>query len=375
MIKLLKNMDYSIPILIIVLVIYGLIVISSATSLEGSSLLNNPFLIRQVAAAFIGVFLVIFTLLFNYKILRDYSGIIYVFNILLLLSVLLIGETIKGGQRWIMLGPVSFQPSELSKVLIIITLAHLLADDKFDFKTFKGWIIPSIHLSIPFLLILRQNDLGTALVLISIFVGMIYVAGASGKFLLGSGCVVAGGSFAWLYAHIHLGIPIPLQGFRLNRLLVLIDPQIDPLGSGYNVIQSMIAIGSGGFWGRGLFRGTQNRLRFLPERHTDFIFSVLGEELGFVGAIILLALYFILIWKAIIVANESQDDFGRLLVAGVVSMLAFHIFENIGMTIGIMPVTGLPLPFISYGGSSLITNLLAVGLIINVNIRRKKLLF
>jgi rod shape determining protein RodA len=186
---------------------------------------------------------------------------------------------------------------------------------------------------------------------------------------------VIGRAVTWVWTHVYFGGGIPPKDYQLNRLLVLVDPSRDPLGAGYNVQQSKIAIGSGGLFGKGLFTGSQNQLNFLPEKHTDFIFSVLGEELGFIGALIILLLYFILLWRALIVAKDAKDKFGEYLVVGVISMLTFHIFQNVGMVVGLMPVTGIPLPFLSYGGSSLITNLLAVGLIMNVNMRNKKLMF
>jgi rod shape determining protein RodA len=166
-----------------------------------------------------------------------------------------------------------------------------------------------------------------------------------------------------------------LKDYQKKRLLVFIDPNIDPTGAGYHVIQSMIAIGSGRLWGKGLFGGTQNRLGFLPEQHTDFIFSVIGEELGFLRAVGILILYFIIIYRGIRVAAKARDDFGTLLATGVVTMLAFHLLVNVGMTTGIMPVTGIPLPFMSYGGSSYLTNMIAVGLLLNVHMRRHKILF
>jgi rod shape determining protein RodA len=225
------------------------------------------------------------------------------------------------------------------------------------------------------ILVLAQNDLGTVLVLLAIFGGTFYIAGANIKYylgLVGIAVILIGGM---LVAHFYFGVQIPLKEYQLMRLIIFWNPNLDPLGYGYNIIQSKIAIGSGGLLGKGLFSGTQSQLGFLPEKHTDFIFSVLGEELGFIGVAIILICYFVLLWRSIKVALEAKDDFGQLLVVGIIAMFSFHIFENVGMVIGIMPITGIPLPFISYGGSSLLTNLLAISLIINVNVRKKKLLF
>ncbi len=373
--RLLRNMDYLIPIITIILIVLGLIIVESATHTDVDSLFKSIFFKKQILATLIGIVIIGINLLFDYRVLRDYAPFIYMGCISVLLIVLFFGQTIKGGQGWLNLGPVNFQPAELTKLALIIVLADLLAKNKYNIQYCIGLIIPLLYLLIPFGLIILQNDLGTALVLIAIFIGMIYVAGANPRFLLGTGLLIVLITVGWIAAHIYLEVPIPLKSYQLNRLLVLINPQLDPLNSGYNVMQSKIAIGSGGLWGKGLFAGTQNRLNFLPERHTDFIFSVLGEELGFVGAVTILLAYFIFIWRGIWIAKEAKDDFGRLLVIGILSMFTFHILENIGMTVGIMPVTGIPLPFLSYGGSSLLTNLIAVGLIINVNIRRKKIRF
>ena len=349
--------------------------ILSATKSGDASLLANSFLKKQMIAALIGILAIIVSLLFNYEILRDYAEIIYIANLLLLGIVLVIGQTVKGGQSWISLGRFNFQPAEITKLIVIIMLAHVLAKDKYNVQNFFGMVIPGLYVFIPFSLILLQNDLGSSLVLLAIFIGMIYVAGANAKFLFGSIFGVLVSAVSWVAAHIYLGVYIPLKEYQLNRLLVLVNPSRDPLGSGYNVRQSKIAIGSGGLFGKGLFTGSQNQLNFLPEKHTDFIFSVLGEELGFIGAIIILLLYFLLLWRALIVAREAKDKFGEYVVIGIISMLGFHIFQNVGMAVGLMPVTGIPLPFLSYGGSSLITNLLGIGLILNINIRKKKLMF
>ena len=372
--KLLKNLDYSIPIFTLLLVISGMFLILSATKSGDASLLANSFLKKQMIAALIGILAIIVSLLFNYEILRDYAEIIYIANLLLLGIVLVIGQTVKGGQSWISLGRFNFQPAEITKLIVIIMLAHVLAKDKYNVQNFFGMVIPGLYVFIPFSLILLQNDLGSSLVLLAIFIGMIYVAGANAKFLFGSIFGVLVSAVSWVAAHIYLGVYIPLKEYQLNRLLVLVNPSRDPLGSGYNVRQSKIAIGSGGLFGKGLFTGSQNQLNFLPEKHTDFIFSVLGEELGFIGAIIILLLYFLLLWRALIVAREAKDKFGEYVVIGIISMLGFHIFQNVGMAVGLMPVTGIPLPFLSYGGSSLITNLLGIGLILNINIRMKKLM-
>ena len=373
--KLLKNIDPLIPIITLILVAIGFLIITSATYDVSNSPWTNPFLIRQFIAFILGTTALIVSLFFDYRSLKNYSEIIYVCNILILLSVLMFGETAQGGQRWLVLGPIVFQPSELAKLAVIITLADLLATDKYNLDNIFGLLVPCLHILLPVALIFLQNDLGTSLVVIAIFLGIIYAAGANSKIFFGSIGGILATVITWITLHVNFDIPIPLQTYQLNRLLVLVNPALDPLGSGYNVIQSKIAIGGGGLFGQGLFSGTQNKLNFLPEMHTDFIFSVLGEEFGFIGVAVVLILYFVLLWQAMKVVAEAKDSFGVLIVIGIITMFAFHIFENVGMTLGIMPVTGITLPFLSYGGSSLITNMLAVGLILNVSMRKKKILF
>ena len=373
--NLVKNINPIIPIITVILVFIGFVVITSATYDVSNSPWTNPFLIRQIIAFILGTIALVVILFFDYRSLQNYSEIIYISNILLLISVLLFGDTAQGGQRWLTLGPIVFQPSEIAKLAVIITLADLLSSKKYNLDSFFGLLIPSLYVLLPTALIFMQNDLGTSLVVVAIFLGMIYTAGANSKIFFGSIGAVLATAVSWITLHVKFGVSIPLQTYQLNRILVLVNPDLDPLGFGYNVNQSKIAIGSGGLFGQGLFSGTQSNLNFLPEKHTDFIFSVLAEEFGFVGSAVVLLLYFILIWQAIKIMAEAKESFGSLLVVGIVSMFAFHIFENIGMTLGIMPVTGITLPFLSYGGSSLITNLLAVGLILNVGLRKKKILF
>ncbi|SJZ92961.1 rod shape-determining protein RodA [Selenihalanaerobacter shriftii] len=371
--KLLQDLDYLIPLITLILIAIGILIIDSATHIDGS--VGNRFIMKQLIAAILGVILVIVSLIFDYRALRNYSNLIYMLTILMLVGVLFLGKEVAGSKSWIQLGSLSFQPSELAKLGMIIALANFLADRRQKLKELKHFIFSCLYIVPIIILVLLQNDLGTTLVLLAIFAGIFYIAGANLKYyfsIAGTVCALIGGM---LIAHFQFGVPIPLKEYQLMRLIIFWNPNLDPLGYGYNIIQSKIAIGSGGLLGKGLFDGTQSQLGFLPEKHTDFIFSVLGEEFGFIGVAVVLICYFILIWRAIKVALEAKDDFGQLLVVGILSMFIFHIFENVGMVVGIMPITGIPLPFISYGGSSLLTNILAIGLIINVNIRKKKLIF
>ncbi len=231
---------------------------------------------------------------------------------------------------------------------------------------FRQYLPVFAYVLLPFLLVMKQPDLGTSLTFIVILLGMIFVSGFKYKwfFRLGAAFIALMPLF-WML----------LQNYKKNRIRVFLNPEMDPFGSGYHVIQSKIAIGSGGLWGKGWLAGTQSQLNFLPENHTDFIFAVAGEEFGFAGTLFLIVLYLIIIWRGITIALNADDDFGTLLAVGITSMFMFHIVVNIGMTSGIMPVTGVPLPFLSYGVSSLVTNTALVALLLNIKVRDQKLQF
>lgn len=371
--KLFRNLDYIFILALMGILGFSLLILSSANlTIAGDPLF---FVKRQALWVAIGTIALIFVLTIDYNHLKKHAKSMYIVNLLLLVSVLFIGSTSKGATRWIALGPFDFQPSELAKIVIIITFAKFLADRQGKLNTLPQLIPCFLFVGVPMLFILAQPDLGTSLVFIAITIGMMFIAGANPKLLtglIGGGVLIAVGS---LVAHFQFGLPLPLKEYQIMRLIIFIDPYIDELGSGYHMIQSLVAIGSGGLLGKGLYQGSQIQLRFLPEHHTDFIFSVIGEELGFVGGALLLVLFYVLIYRAIKIALNAKDLYGTLLVVGVVSMLTFQILVNVGMTIAITPITGLPLPFVSYGGSSMLTNLIAMGIILNVNIRRQKILF
>lgn len=250
---------------------------------------------------------------------------------------------------------------------MIICLARLLSNRKQEYKTWRSLLPVAGLMTLPTFLIFIQPDLGTSLVFCAITLGMLYICGLSIKLVKQAliGLLVIS-PIVWFFV---------LHEYQKMRLLVLFNPNVDPYGSGYHVIQSKISIGSGGFIGQGLFSGTQSQLDFLPENHTDFIFSVIGEELGFVGSIFVIFLYFLLLYRTLVIAKSSEDIFGSLLACGIFSMWLFQVFINVGMTLGIMPVTGIPLPFMSYGGSALLMNLFCVGILMNVYLRRKKMMF
>lgn len=359
--RLLKNLDYVIIAVVVFLTTISFFVIASASP-------ENPyyFVKRQVVWVFLGLVLFVLTLSIDYHDLAHYTKHLYYFNLVLLTAVFIFGREAKGAQRWLRMGSFELQPSELAKLIIIITLADLLSKRASFMNSVRDLLPVFVHVGIPMILILKQPDLGTSLVFIGLLLGMLFVAGIKWQYLAGL-CGV-GGALAPLLFYF-------LEPYQRKRILVVFNPYIDPTGDGYHVIQSMIAIGSGRAWGKGLFGGTQNRLGFLPEQHTDFIFSVIGEELGFIRAAGILLLYFILVYRGIQIAMKARDDFGTLLATGVVIMFTFHILVNVGMTLGIMPVTGIPLPFMSYGGSSYLTNMMALGLLLNVCMRRQKILF
>ena len=284
----------------------------------------------------------------------------------MLLAVMFFGHAALGAQRWIQIGPISIQPSEFSKLIMIICMAAVLESRVGNLRGLRDLLPVAFYIGLPFILVLKQPDLGTSLVFMAIFFGMIIVCGIRWKVLFG--IILTG------IAALPLLWPF-LKDYQKMRIMVFIDPNVDPLGSGYHIIQSKIAIGSGMLFGKGIFQGTQSQLNFLPENHTDFIFAVVGEEFGFIGAVILLFLYLVVLLRGIYIAREAADMFGRLLAVGISSMLAFHVLVNVGMTTGIMPVTGIPLPLMSYGVSALTTDIFAIAILLNINMRKQKLDF
>ncbi|MDN5347275.1 MAG: rod shape determining protein RodA [Clostridia bacterium] len=374
--RLWRNLDYPFIGSIIAILALSLVVLNSAAA--GISADPDYYVKRQFLWIILGFGAMLAAIKVDYQVLRRYHLPIYLFNLALLVAVLLVGNEAKGAQRWIALGSFIFQPSEFAKISVIITLSRLLEARQGRLNNLKDLVMPFLHIALPMLLILVQPDLGTALVLMAILLGMLYLAGANTALL--AKLIITGGvlvSFA-LFAHFHYGLPLPLKEYQLQRLVVFLNPYNDGeggLGAGYHIIQSQIAIGSGGIWGKGLHQGSQVHLNFLPEHHTDFIFSVVGEELGFIRTLGVLGLYFILLYRTLHIAGRAKDMFGALLAGGVASLFAFHLLVNIGMTIGIMPVTGIPLPLFSYGGSAMLSNLLSLGLVLNVNLRRQKIPF
>ena len=364
--RYLRRTDYILIAATAAIIIMSLVIIGSATHINTPSEERYWFVQRQGIFALVNVAMAAFLMNFDYKVLQGYGNKLYVFNLVLLVAVMLVGQSALGAQRWITIGPISIQPSEFSKLIMIISIATMLDDKIGHLNTIRDLVPVAAYVGVPFLLVLKQPDLGTSLVFMAIFFGMVYIAGINKKLLLG---IFAAGIAAFpLFWHF-------LKDYQKMRLTVFMNPNVDPLGSGYHIIQSKIAIGSGMLFGKGLFQGTQSQLNFLPENHTDFIFSVIGEELGFLGCIFLLFLYFILIYRGIMIAKECKDTFGMMLATGVVSMWAFQILVNVGMTCGIMPVTGIPLPFMSYGVSALTTNMMGMGILLSIYMRQQTMIF
>lgn len=373
----LKVIDKPFIVAVAVLIGFGLLILASA----GTSLSSGPWFYVKKQALFVtlGIAAILWLVRYDYSNFNRFGHYFYGLSILLLLAVLAFGTEQRGTQGWIAIGSLPpVQPAEFTKILLIIAYADFLSQRRERLQTFKEVALAAGYMAVPFLLILAQKDLGTALVYIAITLGMLFVAGANPRVL---GVLVAAGALFLslvLYLHFAFGMWIPLKNYQIDRLTVFLDPYADGNGgrdAGYNIIQAMIAVGSGGLFGKGLFNGKQIQLNFLPEHHTDFIFSVIGEELGFVGCVGLIALYGIIIWRCLVISSRARDSFGSLMIVGIVSMWLFHIWENIGMNIGLMPVTGIPLPFISYGGSSTLTNVVSIGIIIAINLREKRIVF
>lgn len=366
--RVLKELDWILIGAVIMLMLCGLGLIDSATYSYAVSSGGKAWHVqRQSMFMVLGSIMVAVSLCFDYRALKKYEWWFYGFNLLMLIAVMAVGKTALGAQRWISIGGMTVQPSEFSKVLLIICLAAFIDRRREFLDEFKDYVPIFFYILVPWGFVMKQPDLGTSLTFIAILIGMVFVCGFKYKW-----------QFRMLVAFAALAMPIykfMLKDYQRDRLRVFANPELDPFGRGYHVIQSKIAIGSGGLLGKGWLAGTQSQLNFLPENHTDFIFAVAGEEFGFIGTAVIILLYAVIIWRGIVIAIGAEDSFGSLLAIGVVSMFMFHIMVNIGMTAGIMPVTGVPLPFLSYGVSSLTTNLMLIAILLNVKIREAKLKF
>lgn len=335
-----------------ILLIVGLFFVHSATFRQ-----EEGFLTRQLAWLLIGVFCLVLTLQLGYRFFLGISYLLYLIFIVSLVGVALWGEVRLGAQRWISLGPFSLQPSEFAKLGMVLALANFLGSRNPWEGEWRILGVTALIVGPPFVLIMKQPDLGTALIFIPLAAALLLIWGIRYRYLIGTfltGVLVS--PLLWFL----------LKNYQKKRILVFLNPDLDPLGAGYTAIQSRIAVGSGGLFGKGWLHGTQSQLNFIPERHTDFIFSVIGEELGFLGSLFLLFLYGTLFYHMFEVIQRTTDMKGRLVATGVLSILVFQVLINIGMTFGLFPITGITLPFLSYGGSSLLANLIGVGLLVSV---------
>lgn len=361
------SLNYPLALTSVALSIFGLVVIKSATlhSFGGSA-----DAARQGAYLVAGLFSMIVFTFIDYHWWQRWAWPIYILNLLMLGAVAVAGHAALGAQRWIGIGPIVFQPSEPAKLLTVLSVAAILANPKRSYRRLRDLIPPIVAVIPPTLLVLKQPDLGTALVFILILSAMLFFALPSlWHFVAYTAGLVAVGALAFATPLLRL------RGYQRARLLAFLHPENDPQGAGWSLTQSKIAIGSGQLAGKGLYRGTQTQLGFVPEHATDFVFTVVGEELGFIGAALLLALFAAFLVCAMFVVAAARDRYGLLVAVGIVAMFTFHVLINVGMTLGIMPITGIPLPFISYGGSSLITCFMAVGVLLNIHLQRYKMSF
>lgn len=358
---MLMEFDWFLFILTIALTIFGIVIIYSATRTIGS----NSNVIIQSCAAVLGCSMMLFMCFFDYEQLKNLIKPIYIFTVAILILVLLIGigDTEWGAKSWIRFGPIGIQPAEIAKVCFVITFSYHLSKVHDDIN--KPLVILGLllHIGVLLGLIMLQPDVGSSMVFIFMFICMMFVAKLSYKYILPIGALGIA-SLPFIYKYV-------LDDFQQARIKVFFNPEFDASGKGFNVIQSKIAVGSGQMWGEGYLQGTQNQMGLLPGKTTDFIFSVVSEELGFIGAMIIVIALFLLIYKCFKTAQRADNAFGRYICVGVGAMILFHVFENVGMCIGLMPVTGIPLPFISYGGSSVITYMFAIGLVMSVEYHNK----
>ncbi|PWV57541.1 rod shape-determining protein RodA [Nocardiopsis sp. L17-MgMaSL7] len=331
----------------------------------GDPLESLDHLVRHLVHLAVAVVVCLILAAVDYRTVRAYAPIAYGFSVVTLVLVLTpLGAVINGSRGWIVIGGFQFQPSELAKVGLILVLATLLGEPR-DGETrpmTRDVLFCLLVMAIPLGLVMLQPDLGTSLVLCAIFLGMLTLSGAPVVWVAGMlSCGALAALAVWWFDL--------LEPYQLDRIATLMDPAADPQGAGYNSAQALIAVGSGGFDGTGLFQGEQTHGRFVPEQHTDFIFTVAGEELGFVGSGAIIVLFAVVIWRILRIAQGCDQPYPRLLCVGVASWFGFQAFINIGMGLGILPVTGLPLPFVSYGGTAILANMLALGLVLGVNSR------
>jgi len=346
----------------------GTLLVWSATSSNDVLTQGQPtaYLHKHLVNILIGLVLAAAVMATDHRWVRIVTPLVYVASVIGLVLVLVMGTTINGSRSWLMLGGLSVQPAEFAKLAVVIGMAMIIAERTENSRRRRVGMVDvalmGVIAGIPAVLIILQPDLGTMLVLFATVFGVLAVAGVPRRWLFS---LFAAGLSVAIVA-VSLGL---LKQYQINRFMAFTDPGLDPRGAGYNTTQARIAIGNGGLFGQGLFDGSQTRSRFVPEQHTDFIFTVAGEELGLIGAGVLILLFAVLLWRALHISMNADDMFGRVAAAGIACWFAFQTFQNIGMCLGIMPVTGVPLPLVSYGGSSMFTSMMAVGLLQNIAMR------
>lgn len=361
-----RNIDPVLGIVTLALAALGLVFIYSATGrpLEEAGFTPTLYLNRQLFSVGIGIVVMTLVATLNYRLLLAWAPVVYGASILLLLAVILIGATISGSTRWIIIGSFQFQPSELAKPALILVLAALFHERRESGLGLRALLEAAALASVPMALVIIQPDLGTAMVFVAITFSVLLLARVRVRYMV---ALVALGTIAIVGA-LQLQL---IQDYQLQRLTSFLNPEAaDVQGELYNLNQAQIAIGSGQLLGKGLFEGRQTQMAYVPESHTDFVFTVPAEELGFFGASLVLVLYGILLYRGWRIAASSRDTFGLLIAGGVVAVIAFQVFINIGMSLGLMPITGLPLPLLSYGGTSVIATFALIGILQNIYMRR-----
>lgn len=358
--RLLIHFDWTLLGIVLLIASIGILNLYSATS--GVEATGTPLYLKQIFWLLIGLAVMVFVAFIEYRFYSDLAYVVYMMALFFLLAVLAYGLITSGAQRWVRIGSLSFQPSEFVKLSLILALAKFFhRPPHLEGYSWRHLPFPFLLLSVPTVLILKQPDLGTAIILLFVFFSILIFVKVRWSTLL-TILLAGGGAVPLLWGF--------LKDYQKRRIITFFNPDLDPLGAGYHIIQSKIAVGSGGIIGKGFMKGTQSKLGFLPEQQTDFIFSALGEEWGLIGSLIVVGLYLALILWGLRIAVQSKDRFGAIVSFGVVAMLFWHIFVNIGMALGIMPVVGIPLPLLSYGGSFFISTLFGIGLLLNVSMRR-----
>jgi rod shape determining protein RodA len=399
MLELLKRIDFVLICAMLGLLIMGLLALYSSSYTGQESTTQTNHFLKQLGWIVIGMISVIIVYFIPHRWIYSSAYIFYGISLFFLFLIFFIGKVGLGAERWLQMGPFSFQPSELAKVASVLAVARYISNEETDLNNPKYFLIAGSFLVIPFAMIIRQPDLGTSMVFLAMALPMFYWAGLqlSNLLLIIVPFFVMLASFSFstflilmillvgylIYSrrtkivfitvfltNIIMGLLTPvlwnhLKPYQQNRIKIFLNPESDPRGAGYQIIQSKVAIGSGGALGKGFMQGSQTQLRFLPEQHTDFIFAVIAEEFGFLGAVTGLILFLILIIRSIQIASMVRKKFNSIVIVGITTIIFFHVSVNLGMAVGLLPVTGLPLPFISYGGSSLVTNMIMIGILLN----------